>query len=92
VDDRGRGHGQQLRACVHHPGWLIGKLEEAGLEADLALSDGPLSHALSTVVRQNAHLLAALHPEELLAATMLTPLPDLPTRADPSPHRATPAG
>jgi hypothetical protein len=47
---------------AHHPGWLIGKLEEAGLKADLALSDGPLSHALGTVVRQNAHLLAALHP------------------------------
>lgn len=34
----------------------------AGLEADLALSDDPVSRALATTVRQNAHVLRPLQP------------------------------
>jgi hypothetical protein len=82
---RGAGLEQELRACLHHPGWLVGKLEHigpAGLEADLALSDDPLSRALGTAVRQNAHLLGPLHPPGSLAATLATRLPgDGPTKA-----------
>jgi hypothetical protein len=43
---RGAGLEKELRTCLHHPGWLVGKLEHigpAGLEADLVLSDDPLS-------------------------------------------------
>ena len=82
---RGAGLNQELRACLHHPRWLVGKLENvgpAGLEADLALSDDPLSRALGTVVRQNAHILRPLEPPGSLAATLATRLPgDGPTRA-----------
>jgi hypothetical protein len=82
---RGAGWEQELRACLHHPGWLVGKLEHlgpAGLEADLALSDDPVSRALGTVVRHNAHVLGPLHPPGSLAATLATRLPsDGPTRA-----------
>jgi hypothetical protein len=45
------GLDQELRACLHHPEWLVGKLEQggpAGLEADLALSEDPSSWALGT--------------------------------------------
>jgi hypothetical protein len=62
---RGAGLEQELRACLHHPGWLVGKLEHvgpAGLEADLVLSDDPLSRALGTAVRQNAHVLRPQDP------------------------------
>jgi WD40 repeat protein len=75
---RGAGLEQELRACVHHPGWLVGKLEHAGpagLEADLALSDDPLSRALGTAVRRNAHVLEPLQPPGSLAATLATRLP-----------------
>jgi hypothetical protein len=76
---------QELRACLHHPGWLVGKLEHvgpAGLEADLALSDDPVSRALGTAVRQNAHVLGPLQPPGSLAATLATRLPgDGPTEA-----------
>jgi hypothetical protein len=75
---RDAGLDQELRACLHHPGWLVGKLEQvgpAGLEADLALSDDPLSCALGTTVRQNAHVLGPLHPPGSLAATLATRLP-----------------
>ncbi|MGH8570976.1 MAG: hypothetical protein ACREX8_00165, partial [Gammaproteobacteria bacterium] len=79
------GAGLDHQLCVLHPGWLVGKLEQvgpAGLEADLALSDDPLSRALGTAVRQNAHVLAPLHPPGSLAATLATRLPgDGPTRA-----------
>ncbi len=82
---RGAGLDQELWACLHHPGWLVGKLEHvgpAGLEADLALSDGPLSRALGTAVRQNAHVLGPLQPPGSLAATLATRLPgDGPTKA-----------
>jgi WD40 repeat protein len=75
----------ELRACLRHPGWLVGKLEQigpAGLEADLALSDDPVSRALGTVVRQNAGVLRPLTPPGSLAATLATRLPDHgPTRA-----------
>jgi hypothetical protein len=75
----------ELRACLHHPGWLVGKLEHigpAGMEADLALSDDPLSQALRTVVRQNAHVLGPLQPPGSLAATLATRLPNEgPTKA-----------
>jgi hypothetical protein len=74
----GGGLDRELRACVHHPGWLVGKLEQggpAGLEADLALSDDPLSKALGTAVRQNAHVLGPLQPPGSLAATLATRLP-----------------
>jgi WD40 repeat protein len=75
----------ELRACVHHPGWLVGKLENvgpAGLEADLSLPDDPLSRALGTTVHQNAHILAPLQPPGSLAATLATRLPDdRPTKA-----------
>jgi WD40 repeat protein len=78
------GLDQELRTCVHHPRWLVGKLEgsgPAGLEADLALSDDPLSRALATTVRQNAHILGPLAPAGSLAATLATRLPgDGPTR------------
>jgi hypothetical protein len=63
----------------------VGKLEHmgpAGLEADLALSDDPLSRALGIAVRQNAHVLGPLHPPGSLAATLATRLPvDGPTKA-----------
>jgi hypothetical protein len=75
---RGAGLGKELRACLHHPGWLVGKLEHvgpAGLEADLALSDDPLSRALGTAVRQNAYVLGPLDPPGSLAATLATRLP-----------------
>jgi hypothetical protein len=70
---------QEQRACLHHPGWLIGKLElvgTAGLEADLGLSDDPVSLALRTAVRQNARVLRPLTPPGSLAATLATRLPD----------------
>jgi WD40 repeat protein len=76
---RGAGLDHELRACVHHPGWLVGKLEHlgpAGLEADLALSNDPLSRALGAAVRQNAHVLAPLQPPGSLTATLATRLPD----------------
>ena len=79
------GLDQELRACLHHPGWLVGKLEHVGpggLEADLSLSDDVLSGALATVVRQNAHVLGALPPSGSLAATLVTRVPgDGPTKA-----------
>jgi WD40 repeat protein len=82
---RGAGLDQELQACLHHPGWLVGKLKHigpAGLEADLALSDDPLSRTLSTAVRQNAHVLGPLQPSGSLAATLATRLPgDGATRA-----------
>jgi WD40 repeat protein len=82
---RGAGLEQELRACLHHPDWLVGKLENigpAGLEADLALSDDLLSRALGTAVRQNAHILGPLQPPGSLAATLATRLPsDGPTKA-----------
>jgi WD40 repeat protein len=68
---------RELRACMHHPGWLVGKLEQvgpAGLETDLTLCDDPLSQALGTVVRQNAHVLTPLQPPGALAATLATRL------------------
>jgi WD40 repeat protein len=82
---RSAGLDQELRACLHHPEWLVGKLEHvgpAGLEADLALSDDPLSRALGTAIRQNAHLLRPLHPPGSLAATLAARLLyDGPTEA-----------
>jgi len=75
---RNAGLEQELRACLHHPGWLVGKLDQvgpAGLEADLALSDDPVSRALETAVRQNAHVLRPLDPPGSLAATLATRLP-----------------
>src|SRR5207302_59405 len=42
---------------------------------DLAHSDDPLSRALGTVVRQNAHVLGPLDPPGSLAATLVTRLP-----------------
>ncbi|HEY2766059.1 MAG TPA: NB-ARC domain-containing protein [Pseudonocardiaceae bacterium] len=75
---RSAGLDHELRACLHHPGWLIGKLEQAGpsgLVADLALSDDPLSRTLRTVVRRNAHVLGPLDPPGSLAATLTTRLP-----------------
>jgi hypothetical protein len=81
---RAAGLDQELRTCLHHPRWLIGKLEHvgpAGLEADLALSDDPLSRALGTAVRQNANVLGPLHPPGSLTATLATRLPgDHPTK------------
>jgi WD40 repeat protein len=81
----GAGLGKELRACLHHPRWLVAKLEHvgpAGLEADLALSGDPLSRALGTVVRQNAQVLGPLDPPGSLAATLATRLPgDGPTKA-----------
>jgi WD40 repeat protein len=70
---------RELRRCLHHPKWLVGKLEHigpAGLETDLALSDDPLSEELRTVVRHNVHLLGPLDPPGSLAATLATRLPD----------------
>jgi WD40 repeat protein len=82
---RGAGLDHELRTCLHHPRWLVGKLEyigPAGLEADLALSDDPVSRVLGTSVRQNAHVLVPLQPPGSLAATLATRLPgDGPTRA-----------
>jgi hypothetical protein len=63
---------QELRACLRHPRWLVGKLQNvgpAGLEADLTLSGDQLSRALVTVVRQNAHVLGPLEPPGSLVAT-----------------------
>jgi WD40 repeat protein len=82
---RNAGLEQEMRACLHDPRWLVGKLQHvgpAGLEADLALSDDPLSRALGTAVRQNAHVLGPLQPPGSLAATLATRLPDDgPTKA-----------
>jgi hypothetical protein len=64
--------GQELRMCLHHPGWLVGKLEHVGpvkREADLALSDDPLPRTLETTVRQNAHVLGPLNPQGLTGHT-----------------------
>ncbi|HET9257172.1 MAG TPA: hypothetical protein VFO16_18505 [Pseudonocardiaceae bacterium] len=72
------GLGHELRACLHHPRWLVRKLEQtgpAGLETDLALSPDPLSRALGTAIRQNAHVLAPLNPLGSLVATLATRLP-----------------
>jgi hypothetical protein len=81
----GAGLAHELQACLHHPQWLVGKLEQvgpAGLETDLALSDDPLSSALRTVVRHSAHLLAPLQPPGSLAATLASRLQsDQATRA-----------
>jgi hypothetical protein len=71
------GLDQELRACLQHPEWLVGKLEHLGpaeLEADLALSDDPVPQALRTAVRQNAHMLTPLQPPGSLAATLATRL------------------
>ena len=76
---RDAGLDQELRTCLHHPNWMVGKLEyvgPAGLEADLALSDDPVSRTLGTAVRQNAHVLGPLTPPGSLAATLATRLPD----------------
>jgi hypothetical protein len=82
---RDAGLEQELRACLHHPSWLVRKLEQvgpAGLETDLALSHDPVSRALGTAVRQNAHVLGPLHPSGSLAATFATRLSeDGPTTA-----------
>ena len=82
---RRAGLDQELRACLHHPRWLVGKLEHvgpAGLEADLTLSDDPVSRALGTAVKLNAHVLGPLQPPGSLAATLATRLPgDGPVRA-----------
>jgi WD40 repeat protein len=82
---RDAGLDEELRACLHHPSWLVRKLEHigpAGLEADLALSNDLLSRALRTVIQQNAHVLGPLHPPGSLAATLATRLPpDGPTTA-----------
>jgi hypothetical protein len=76
---------RELRACLHHPGWLVEKLDHmgpAGLEADLALSDDPLARALGIAVRQNAHLLRPLQPTGSLGATFASRLSgDGPTKA-----------
>jgi WD40 repeat protein len=75
---RAAGLQQELQACLHHPRWLVGKLEHlgpAGLEADLSLCDDPLSRALGTAVRQNAHVLGPLQPLGSLAATLASRLP-----------------
>jgi hypothetical protein len=81
----GAGLDHELRRCVHHPAWLVGKLENvgpAGLETDLALCDDSLSWALGTAVRQNADVLGPLHPPGSLAATLATRLPrDGPAKA-----------
>ena len=81
---RRAGLEQELLVCLHNPEWLVGKLEcvgPAGLEADLALLDDPLSRALGTVVRQNAHVLGSLDSRSSLAATLATRLSvDGPTR------------
>jgi WD40 repeat protein len=81
---RTAGLQQELQACLHHPRWLVGKLEyvgPAGLETDLSLCDDPLSRALSTIVQQNAHVLGPLEPPGSLAATLATRLPgDGPTK------------
>ncbi len=71
------GAGLDLRECIHHPGWLAGKLEHigpAGLEADLALCDDLLSTALGAAMRRNAHVLTPLRPAGSLAATLATRL------------------
>jgi WD40 repeat protein len=98
---RGAGLTQEMRACLHHPRWLVGKLENigpAGLEVDLALSDDSLSRALRTTVRQNAHVLGPLQPPGSLAATLASRLPNYgPTKAMaeqliaglPTPHLRT---
>ena len=73
------GLDHELQTCLHHPQWLIGKLEQigpAGLEADLALSGDPLSRALATTIRQNAHVLGPLDSLASLAATLAIRLPD----------------
>jgi hypothetical protein len=44
------------------------------LEADLALSDDPVSRALRTAVRQNTHVLTPLQPPGSLVATLATRL------------------
>src|SRR5262249_47098519 len=75
---RNAGLEEELRACLHHPEWLVGKLAQAGpaaLEADLALSKDPLSVALGKAVRQNGHVLGPLEPSGSLAATLATRLP-----------------
>jgi WD40 repeat protein len=81
---RDAGLEQELRECLHHPEWLVGKLEQigpAGLEADLSLCDDLLSQALRIAVRQNAHVLGPLDPPGSLAATLAARLfGDGPTR------------
>ncbi|HET9253727.1 MAG TPA: hypothetical protein VFO16_00815, partial [Pseudonocardiaceae bacterium] len=75
---QGAGLKHELRACLHDPRWLVGKLEHvgpAGLEVDLALSDDPLCQALQKVVRQNAHVLGPLEPPGSLGATFATRVP-----------------
>jgi hypothetical protein len=82
---REAGLDQELRACLHDARWLVRKLENTGpatLEADLALSDDPISQTLAIAVRQNAHVLGPLQPPGSLAATLATRLPvDGPTKA-----------
>jgi WD40 repeat protein len=81
----GAGLEQEMRTCLHHPKWLVRKLEyvgPAGLEADLTLSEDRLSRTLRTVIRQNADILGPLEPSGSLAATLATRLHgDEPTRA-----------
>src|SRR5262249_11688120 len=70
---------EELRACLRHPGYLIGKLQmtsPARLETDLTLLDAPDLAALATVVRQNAHLIGPLEPAGSLLATLTSRLPD----------------
>jgi WD40 repeat protein len=75
---RAAGLQQELQACIHNPQWIIEKMKHTGptgLEADLSLSEDPLSQALRTAVRQNAHVLGPLDPSGSLTATLVTRLP-----------------
>lgn len=79
------GYQNEVRRCLHHPMYFIGKLGTVGppgLEADLSLADDSMTLTLQTVVRQNAHLFGPLTPEGSLAATVVSRLPDQPELFD----------
>lgn len=76
---RAAGLDDELRNCLHHPQWLVGKLRNVGpaaLETDLSLADDVVSVELLRVVERAAHLLAPLGPEGSPAATLASRMPD----------------
>ena len=79
------GRDDELRELLHHPAYLVKKLDldgPAGLEADLGLAADTVSRALQRVVRQNAPVLAPLEPPGSLGATLVSRLSANPVLED----------
>jgi WD40 repeat protein len=76
------GLDDELRQLLHHPEYLVGKLDAdgpAGLQADLALLDDSITVSLNRVVTEKAHLLGPIDPPGSLRASLATLLGTDPT-------------